>query len=85
MAHLDGTSTTNGDYDEKEEGPITFEFPIKYYVQANHMKNIPPFPVPNFCGTSSEDPNAFLFKFDVLCRSNDYSSNSQKLKLFPTH
>lgn len=47
------------------------------------MKNIPPSTLPSFQGASSEDPEAFLFDFDVLCRSYDYSSNAQKLKLFP--
>ena len=47
------------------------------------MKNIPLSTLPNFRGASSEDPDAFLFEFDVLCRSYDYSSNAHKLKLFP--
>jgi len=32
----------------------------------------------------SEDPDAFLFEFDVLCRGYDYTSEPQKLKLFPS-
>ena len=31
---------------------------------------------------SIEDPDAFLFKFDILCRSYNYINNAQKLKLF---
>ena len=46
------------------------------------MKNIPPFSLPNFQGMVSGDPETFLFEFDVLCRSYDYSSDAQKLKLF---
>lgn len=30
-----------------------------------------------------EDPDTFLFEFDVLCRSYDYTLDAQKLKLFP--
>jgi hypothetical protein len=47
------------------------------------MKNIPLSALPNFHGLSSEDPDEFLFKFDILCKSYDYISNAQKLKLFP--
>jgi hypothetical protein len=47
------------------------------------MKNIPLSALPNFHGLSSEDPDEFLFEFDILCRSYDYISNAQKLKLFP--
>jgi hypothetical protein len=48
------------------------------------MKNIPLVALPHFHGLSSEDPNTFLFDFDVLCHSYDYSSDAHKLKLFPT-
>jgi hypothetical protein len=47
------------------------------------MKKIPLSALPNFHGLSSEDPDEFLFEFDILCRSYDYVSNAQKLKLFP--
>jgi hypothetical protein len=33
---------------------------------------------------STEDPYAFLFEFDILCRSYNYVDDAQKLKLFPT-
>ena len=33
---------------------------------------------------SIEDPDAFLFGFDILCRSYNYTNDSQNLKLFPT-
>jgi len=46
------------------------------------MKAIPLHNIPTFHGLTSEDPNAFLFKFDVLCR--DYTTDPQKLKLFPS-
>jgi hypothetical protein len=47
------------------------------------MKNIPLSALPNFHGLSSEDPDEFLFEFDILCRSYDYITNVKKLKLFP--
>ena len=48
------------------------------------MKNISPSALPHFYGKVHEDPNYFLFEFDIFCRSYNYSSNAQKLKLFPT-
>ena len=47
------------------------------------MKNISPSVLPHFHENSIEDPNEFLFKFEILCRSYDYISSEQKLKLFP--
>jgi hypothetical protein len=32
---------------------------------------------------STEDPELFLFEFDILCRSYNYSDNAQQLNLFP--
>lgn len=48
------------------------------------MKAIPLQNIPTFHGLTSEDPVAFLFEFDVLCRDYDYTNNPQKLKLFPS-
>jgi hypothetical protein len=62
----------------------TLGFPIgDLPIGAAPMKNIPLSALPNFHGLSSEDPDEFLFEFDILCRSYDYVSNTQKLKLFP--
>ena len=47
------------------------------------MKNIPPSIFPNFYGTSTEDPESFLFEFDVFCRTYGYNDDTQKLRLFP--
>jgi hypothetical protein len=47
------------------------------------MKNIPLSALPNFNGLTNEDPYTFLFEFDILCRSYDYTSDAQKLNLFP--
>ena len=48
------------------------------------MKNIPLSALPNFHGLASEGPNEFLFEFDILCKSYDYISDTQKLKAFPS-
>lgn len=48
------------------------------------MKNIPLLSLPKFQGTTNEDLDIFLFLFDVLYQSYDYTSDAQKLKLFPT-
>jgi hypothetical protein len=63
---------------------VTFEFPIQYSDGMVQMKNIPPSALPNLHGLASEDLDTFLFKFDVLCQSYDYSLDAQKLKLFPS-
>eukprot|EP00253_Pinus_taeda_P028979 PITA_28979 len=48
------------------------------------MKAIPLQHIPTFHGLTSEDLDAFLFEFDVLCRGYDYTTDPQKLKLFPS-
>jgi hypothetical protein len=76
--------------DEKEgeicvlENPIIFEFPVHNTNGKSQMKNIITYVFPNLHGLSSEDPDTFLFEFDMLCHSYDYSSDAKKLKLFPT-
>jgi hypothetical protein len=47
------------------------------------MKNIPLLSLPTFYGKNNEDPNTFLFEFDILCRRYNYVQDAQKLKLFP--
>ena len=47
------------------------------------MENISPSVLLRFYGKATEDPNEFLFEFDILCRSYDYTTNAQKLKIFP--
>jgi hypothetical protein len=40
------------------------------------MKNIPLSALPNFLGLSTEDPDEFLFEFDILCRNYDYTTTT---------
>ena len=37
---------------------------------------------PHFYGKVAEDLDEFIFEFDILCCSYDYTTNAQKLKLF---
>jgi len=59
-------------------------YPIVNQVANAPMKAIPLKSIPTFNGMIIEDPNAFLFEFDVLCRGYDYTTDPQKLKLFPS-
>ena len=61
-----------------------FGFPIVDEETHATMKNISPSVLPNFYGLRSEDPETFLFEFEVVCRTYDYMEDSQKLKLFPS-
>jgi len=62
----------------------TLEYPIVDMVANATMKSIPLQNISTFNGLISEDPDAFLFEFDVLCRGYDYTYEPQKLKLFPS-
>lgn len=58
-------------------------FPIRETYKETKMKNISPLTVPHFHGLNSEDLDTFMFEFVVVCRTCDYASDDQKLKLFP--
>jgi hypothetical protein len=62
----------------------TLEYPIVDPVSNAQIKAIPLQNLPKFHGLISEDPDAFLFKFDVLGIGYDYTFEPQKLKLFPS-
>jgi hypothetical protein len=57
-----------------KEETSAFKFPIRGSNEETKMKNIPHSTLPNFHGLSKEDPDTFLFEFDILCRSYDYVS-----------
>lgn len=61
----------------------TFEFLIENVQGQCPMKNILLLTLSVFKGTTNKDPYTFLFEFDFLCRSYDYTLGAQKLKLFP--
>ena len=60
----------------------TFEFPIKY-LGVTQMHIFPPLSLPNLHGLKNEDPDKFLFEFEILCRGYDYCTNDERLKVFP--
>ena len=70
-----------GEHEVRTE--TTFGFPILDLARNVNMKNIPASSLPTFYGKSTEDPDTFLFEFDILCRSYNYLQDAQKLKLFP--
>ena len=45
------------------------------------MQNISPSVLPHFYGKAAEDLDEFLFEFDILYHSYDYTSSEQNLKL----
>jgi len=59
-----------------------FEFLIKDLGGVTQMHIIPPSSLPNFHGLANEDPDIFLFEFEVLCRGCNYCTNDQRLKVF---
>ena len=61
-------------YDDNEEDLIGF--PIQDMDISVHMKKIPPYFLPNFHGMRIEDPETFLFEFEILCRSYGYLSHT---------
>jgi hypothetical protein len=61
---------------------LILSFLSEILVGVAQMKNIPLSSQPNFHGLDNKDPDAFLFEFDVLCRSYGSSTTTQKLKLF---
>jgi hypothetical protein len=61
--------------EEEETGnqiETTFGFSILDTTPNVNMKNIPLSALPTFYGKNSEDPDTFLFEFDILCRSYNY-------------
>jgi len=70
--------------DRGDRERIECAFPIRETNGDTKMKNISPFALPHFHGLTSKDPDTFLFEFDVICRTYDYTTDEQKLKLFPS-
>ena len=68
------------------EGTVaTLQFLIKKPEGIAPMKSISPSVFPHFYGKATEDVDEFVFEFDILCHSYDYTTNAQKLKNFPCH
>lgn len=62
----------------------TFEFPIPNQHDNANLQNIPGSSLLKFHGLVTEYLDTFLFEFDILCRSYDYTTDTHKLKLFPS-
>jgi len=53
----------------------TLQYPIVDTAANAPMKEIPLQHIPTFHGLTLEDPDAFLFEFDVLCKGYDYTTD----------
>lgn len=62
----------------------TLQYPIVDTAVNAPMKAIPLQNIPTFHVLISEDPDAFMFELDVLCQGYAYTTDPQKLKLFPS-
>ena len=62
----------------------TIEFLIEEICGDAPMKAIPLSALPNFHDLHTKDTYTFFFEFEVVCRSYDYITDAQKLKIFPT-
>lgn len=49
------------------------------------MKVIPLQRITTFHRMTSKYPDSFLFKFNVICRGYDYTTDPHKLKVFPSN
>ena len=77
----------------KKEGwdaPLSPQKETPKYIYVKNLaymerrgENMPHSSLPTFYGKSNEDPNTFLFEFDILCRGYNYLQDAHKLKLFP--
>jgi len=59
-------------------------FSIRETNGDSRMRNKSPSTLPHFHGLTSKDPDTFLFEFVVIYRTYNYTSNDQRLKLFPS-
>jgi hypothetical protein len=66
------------------EENITFGFPILDSEATIQIANIPTSFFSNFQGMATKDHDTFIFNFDALYHSYDYSSHAQNIKLFPS-
>ena len=71
-------------HNQNQRHTSTLEYFIVDLAANAPMKSITLQNIPTFHGLTLEDPNSFLFEFDVLCRGYDYTTDPQKLKLFPS-
>lgn len=63
---------------------LMLEYPIFDRVANALMKAIPLQNIPTFHGMTTEYLNSFVFEFDFMCRRQEYTTDPQNLKLFPS-
>ena len=68
---------------KKDAKVVTFKFLIRDSGIVAPTKSIPPHVLPNFHSLENEDPDVFLFQFEILCRGYGYYANDKKLNVFP--
>ena len=66
--------------DESDQIEVTFGFLILDETLDVTMKNISPSVLPHFHGMPTEEPDSFLFEFDILCIRYNYVKDVQKIK-----
>lgn len=81
MGDMEDHAKGSGENKVNEE-QYTFGFSVVDPDTQVQMKNISPSTLPHLSGKVHEDLDSFLFEFDILCRSYDYSLDAKKLKLF---
>jgi len=54
----------------------TVNFLIRDLGASAPTKPIPLATLPNFHGLVSEDPDTFLFEFEIVCRGYDYTKDA---------
>ena len=62
----EGLGENDGNVNDDAKQEVTFGFPIFDSTVDVTMKNIPPSALPHFHSMSTEDPDSFLFEFDIL-------------------
>lgn len=80
----EGHGSERGPPNQGQEEESNFKFPIQEPEDDDEikMKNIPPSELPNFYGMASEDPDSFLFEFEIVCRTYGYTDDAHRLRLF---
>jgi hypothetical protein len=79
----DHNNVRHGEEEEtRNQTETTFKFLILDTTPNVNMKNIPLSALSTFYGKNNEDPDTFLFEFDILCRIYNYGQDGHKLKLF---
>ena len=79
----DHNEVRNNEGEGENKTEATFRFPILDNVLDVNMNNIPSSSLPTFYGKSNEDPDTFLFEFNILYKSYKYLQDAHKLKLYP--